>query len=56
MRISKIFIPLHLKIIFLRLLQLYIEGYLQAMLHVTYNQEYLQVKVIDNLVSSLTLY
>ncbi|CAA6663054.1 unnamed protein product [Spirodela intermedia] len=32
--------------------ELYIEGYLQAMLHVTYNQEYLQVKVIDNLLLS----
>ena len=32
--------------------QLYIEGYLQAMLDVMYKQEYLRVRVIDDLVTS----
>jgi len=30
------------------LLQLYIEGYIQAMLDTVYRQEYLRVRVIDN--------
>ena len=33
---------------FFGLLQLYIEGYLQAMLDTVYRQEYLRVRVIDN--------
>lgn len=36
--------------------QLYIEGYLQAMLDVMYKQEYLRVRVIDDLVTSLCLF
>lgn len=32
-------------------LQLYIEGYLQAMLDTMYRQEYLRVKVIDDQVN-----
>lgn len=35
-------------LIFFGLLQLYIEGYLQAMLDTVYRQEYLRVRVIDN--------
>jgi hypothetical protein len=30
------------------ILQLYVEGYLQAMLDTTYRQEYLRVRVIDD--------
>jgi hypothetical protein len=33
--------------------QLYIEGYLQAMLEVMYKQEYLRVRVVDDQVISL---
>lgn len=32
-------------------MQLYIEGYLQAMLDTLYKQEYLRVRVIDNQVT-----
>lgn len=34
------------------IVQLYIEGYLQAMLDVMYKQEYLRVRVIDDQVTS----
>lgn len=34
--------------LFFGLLQLYIEGYLQATLDTIYRQEYLRVRVIDN--------
>ena len=34
--------------IFFEMLQLYIEGYLQAMLDTLYRQEYLRVRVLDN--------
>lgn len=33
-------------------MQLYIEGYLQAMLDTIYKQEYLRVRVVDNQVNS----
>jgi len=33
------------------ILQLYIEGYLQAMLDVVYKQEYLRVRVVDDQVT-----
>ena len=36
--------------------QLYIEGYLQAMLDVMYKQEYLRVRVVDDQVISLYLF
>lgn len=32
----------------MRIMQLYIEGYLQAMLDTIYKQEYLRVRVIEN--------
>jgi len=36
------------------LVQLYIEGYIQAMLDTVYRQEYLRVRVIDNQVINCT--
>lgn len=36
-------------------MQLYVEGYLQAMLDVMYKLEYLRVRVIDNQVSGLKI-
>jgi len=38
------------------IVQLYIEGYLQAMLDVMYKQEYLRVRVIDDQVTSSYLF
>lgn len=36
-------------------LQLYIEGYLQALLDTIYKQEYLRVRVVDNQVTDFLL-
>ena len=37
-------------------MQLYVEGYLQAMLDTIYKQEYLRVRVIDDQVMMFVLY